>query len=244
MFTSLDSAVQRAHRMVEEGAAIIDIGGESTRPGAMPVSVDEEIQRTAPVIAVLSKTLSVPISIDTQKPEVMRAGIDAGAGMVNDVFALRAPGALKVVRELDVPVCLMHMRGEPRTMQSDPVYSDVTREVLAFLRERLDACRDAGIAAERCLIDPGFGFGKTLDHNMQLLRDLSKFRSLGVPLVIGTSRKSMLGKILGGAPPEGRVFGGITMTVLAVQRGANLIRTHDVRATADALKVLEAAGSA
>jgi dihydropteroate synthase len=237
-FATLDAAVRHAREMVEQGAAIIDVGGESTRPGAAPVSVEQEIERVVPIIAALAPEIGVPISIDTQKPAVMRAAIAAGAGMINDVNALRAPGALEAARDLAVPVCLMHMRGEPRTMQRDPVYRDVVAEVLEFLEQRVAACVAAGIPRARLVVDPGFGFGKSLDHNLTLLRELKRFVALGVPVLVGTSRKSMLAAMLGGAPPEERVFGGIALSVLAVEHGASIIRTHDVRATADALKVL------
>jgi dihydropteroate synthase len=243
-YMGVDDAMRRARTMMEEGAAIIDVGGESTRPGARSVSVDEELERVVPVIAALVRELPVPVSIDTQKADVMRAAIAAGAGFINDVNALRGSGAVEAARQLGVPVCLMHMRGDPRTMQQAPEYTDVTQDVMAFLRDRIDACVRTGIPRDRLVIDPGFGFGKTLQHNIGLLRNLGRFRELHLPMLVGTSRKSMLGTMLGGVPPEGRVFGGIALTVLAVQRGARLIRTHDVRATVDALRALDAVGAA
>lgn len=239
-FVDPDQAFDRAVEMVVQGADILDVGGESTRPGASPVSEQEEIDRVLPVIERISRDLNVPISVDTSKPAVMRAAVAAGAGMINDVLALRAPGALEAASALAVPVCLMHMLGEPRTMQSDPVYGDVTGEVRAFLAERIDACVSAGLPREGLLIDPGFGFGKTLDHNLQLMRELERFKTLGVPLLVGVSRKSMIGAILGGAPTDARLHGSVAAAVMAVERGASVIRVHDVKPTVDAIKVVEA----
>lgn len=236
-FFSVDAALQRALTMVEEGATIIDVGGESTRPGASSVTAAEEIDRVVPVIEALHSKISVPISIDTRKPEVMRAALAAGAGLINDVTALRAPGALQVAAQAGVPVCLMHMLGEPHSMQSNPVYQDVVGEVKAFLAARIAACVAAGIARECLIIDPGFGFGKTLEHNLALLRRLDEFSTLGVPLLIGVSRKSMIGTLLGEAIPQQRVFAGAALTMYALSKGATLIRTHDVRATCDVLKI-------
>ena len=195
-FFSPEAALEQARQMVRDGAAIIDVGGESTRPGAEPVTADEEADRVVPVIRTLATELAVPVSVDTSKPEVMRAAVAAGAGLINDVMALQAPGALEAAREAAVPVCLMHMRGEPRTMQSDPVYGDVVSEVLGFLLQRVQACVDAGIPREQLLIDPGFGFGKTLEHNLRLLRQLERFLQPGLPLLVGISRKSMIGTLL------------------------------------------------
>ncbi len=240
-FASVDVAVARAREMIAEGAAIIDVGGESTRPGAAPVDGATEIDRIVPVISTLAREIHAPISVDTRKPEVMRAAIEAGAHLINDVNALRAPGAMDTVRTLDVPVCLMHMRGEPGTMQAEPTYREVVTEVLDFLRERVDACVAAGIARERMVIDPGFGFGKTVKHNLALLRDLQRFGELGLPLLVGLSRKSSIGKLLDGAPVDERLHGSIALTALAIERGASIIRTHDVRATLDAVKVVTAA---
>jgi len=225
--------------MVEEGAAIIDIGGESTRPGAASVSVQEELNRVIPVIEAICAALPVPVSIDTSKPEVMCAAVDAGAGMINDVRALSVPGALEMAASLGVPVCLMHMLGEPRTMQQDPRYKDVVMEVKAFFEERIVVCEQAGIARRRLLIDPGFGFGKSLSHNLTLLKHLAEFASLGVPVLVGISRKSMIGALLD-APMAQRVYGSVAAAVLAVWNGAAIVRVHDVRATVDALKVCAA----
>jgi len=236
-FFSVNAAVQHALAMVEEGAAIIDVGGESTRPGAAPVGTQEEIDRVVPVIEALRSKIAVPISIDTRKPDVMRAALAAGAGFINDVAALRAPGALHVAAQANVPVCLMHMLGEPHSMQSSPVYRDVVGEVKTFLAERIAACLAAGITRDRLIIDPGFGFGKTLQHNLTLLRRLDEFSALGVPLLIGVSRKSMIGTLLGEAAPQQRVFAGAALAMYALSKGAILIRTHDVRATSDVLKM-------
>ena len=236
-FFSVEAAVQRALTMVDEGATIIDIGGESTRPGAAIIGPQEEIDRVMPVIEALGKQTLVPISIDTRKPEVMRAALAAGAGFINDVTALRTPKALELVAQAGVPVCLMHMLGEPKNMQSKPEYQDVVAEVKAFLIERIAACVSAGITRNRLVIDPGFGFGKTLQHNLSLLRRLDEFAALGVPLLIGVSRKSMLGTLLGNAEPSQRVFAGVALAMYALSKGATLIRTHDVRATNDVLKM-------
>jgi dihydropteroate synthase len=236
-------AVERALQMQAEGAAIIDIGGESTRPGADAVTLDEELRRVLPVIEALQSRLDVPISIDTQKPEVMRAAVAAGAGFINDVNALRAPGALEAAKAAAVPVCLMHMQGEPRTMQAAPHYNDVVGEVTAFLQQRMDVCQQAGIARERLLIDPGFGFGKSLDHNLRLLAGLGQLATLGRPLVVGLSRKSMIGKLLGVGTGE-RLPASIALAVLAAERGATLVRSHDVSATWQALQMAAAVQNA
>ncbi len=235
-FLSVDAALRRARQMIGEGADIIDVGGESTRPGAAAVAEQEELDRVIPVIRGLAEKIPVPLSIDTSKPRVMGEAVAAGAGLINDVKALRAPGALRAASEAKVPVCLMHMQGEPRSMQTAPRYEDVTREVNDFLRERIAACMEAGIAADRLLVDPGLGFGKTLEHNITLMRNLRLFAELGVPVLVGISRKSMLGTLLD-APVDQRLYGGLAAAVLAVARGARLIRTHDVKPTVDALKV-------
>lgn len=235
-FFAPEKAVQHALQMEAEGAAIIDIGGESTRPGAQPVPEADEIRRVVPVIEALQSRLRVPISIDTQKPGVMRAAIRAGAGFINDVNALRAPGALDAAAECGVPVCLMHMQGDPRTMQNDPQYADVVDEVKAFLQQRLSACEQAGIGRARILLDPGFGFGKTVHQNLQLLARLEELDRLGQPLVVGLSRKSMIGKLLGLEVGE-RLPASIALAVLAVERGATLVRSHDVAATWQALQM-------
>ena len=235
-FFSVGAALERALAMQAEGAAIIDIGGESTRPGAAPVSAEDEIRRVVPVIEALQARLTVPISIDTQKPEVMRAAVAAGAGFINDVNALRAPGALEAAVGCEVPVCLMHMQGEPRTMQADPHYDDVVGEVSGFLQQRAAACEQAGIAREHILLDPGFGFGKTLQHNLQLLARLETISALGFPLLVGLSRKSMIGKLLGLDVGE-RLAASIALAVLALERGAALVRAHDVAPTWQALQM-------
>lgn len=238
-FLSVSAALAHAYRMVEAGAAIIDVGGESTRPGALAVPLAEELHRVVPVIRALAAELPVPISIDTAKPEVMRAAVEAGAGFINDVYALRAPGALTMAATLGVPVCLMHMQGEPRTMQQQPSYGDVVAEVGAFLRARVQACRDAGIPDRRLLIDPGFGFGKTVTHNLRLLAALESLRDIGVPLLVGLSRKSFLGALVD-APVSGRLQAGLTAALIAVTKGATIVRTHDVGPTVEALKVYSA----
>jgi dihydropteroate synthase len=238
-FADPDAAIRQAERMAAEGAAIIDVGGESTRPGAAPVSVQDEIGRVVPVIRAIVERFGVPVSIDTSKPEVMQAAVAAGATMVNDVYALRRDGAVAVAASLDAAVCLMHMQGEPRTMQVNPRYADVAGEVAAFLSGRVDACVAAGIERARILLDPGFGFGKTDRHNIELLAGLERVRALGLPLLVGLSRKRTLGNLTG-KPVEGRLAAGIAAAVLAVERGAHIVRTHDVGATLDALKVVAA----
>jgi dihydropteroate synthase len=234
------AALARAWRMVEEGAAIIDVGGESTRPGADAVAEDEELRRVLPVVERLAAELPVPVSVDTSKPGVMRAAAAAGAGMINDVRALRLPGALEVAAAAGVPVVLMHMQGEPGGMQDAPHYGDVTTEVLEFLRQRLADCERGGIPLSRLLVDPGFGFGKTLAHNLELLRRLPAFQTLGVPVLAGLSRKRMVGALLGDAPVEARLHGSVAAAMLAAQGGARLLRVHDVGPTAEALAVLHA----
>jgi len=238
-FLSFDLAMKQAQRMVEEGVAIIDVGGESTRPGAQSVTEAEELDRVIPVIEGIAKNLAVPISIDTSKPNVMKAAVAAGAGMINDVQALRVSGAIEAVADLKVPVCLMHMQGKPRTMQEKPCYGDVLSEVKSFLSQRVNCCIAAGIPREQLLIDPGFGFGKSLDHNLVLLRGLQEFSGLGLPVLVGVSRKSMIGELLD-EPADRRMFGGLAAAVLAAERGARLIRTHDVKPTVDALAVTAA----
>ena len=238
------AAVTHALRMIDEGAGLIDVGGESTRPGAQSVSVEAEIERVVPVIEALAARTKIPISIDTSKPAVMTAAVRAGASMINDVRALREPGAMQAAARTDAAICLMHMQGEPRTMQSDPRYSDVVAEVRDFLRERTEACLASGIAKNRLVVDPGIGFGKRLEHNLALLAGLPAVTALGWPVLIGVSRKSMLGTLLGRAVDE-RVAGGVAMATAAVLAGASIVRTHDVAATVDAVKVavaLRAAG--
>jgi len=237
---TLEAAVAHGLRLAEEGADILDIGGESTRPGAEEVGVEEELRRVIPVIERLAKQTSLPISIDTSKPEVMRAAIAAGAGMINDVYALRREGALEAAAELGVPVVLMHMQGEPRSMQAAPQYDDVVAEVHRFLAERIFAAEMAGIAKKKIVVDPGFGFGKTRDHNLLLLAQLERFAELGVPLLAGLSRKKTIGELTGREDPHDRVHGSVAAHLIAAQRGAKLVRVHDVAATVDALKVWNA----
>ncbi len=232
-------AVGHARRLGREGAAIIDIGGESTRPGAAEVPAGEEIRRVLPVVEAVLRETAATVSVDTAKPEVMAAVIAAGVHLINDVNALRAPGALETCAAGGVGVCLMHMQGTPRTMQDEPRYADVVSEVFDFLAARLEACDAAGIGRERLLIDPGFGFGKTVQHNLELLGHLECFQALGVPVLVGLSRKSMLGALTGRAVDE-RLAGSIALATLAVARGASIIRTHDVAATVDAVKVAAA----
>jgi len=233
-----DAALAHAYRLLEEGADILDIGGESTRPGSLPVSAQEELDRIMPVIEGL-QGIPVPVSVDTTKPEVMRAALTAGASMVNDIAALQQPGALEAVAASKAAVCLMHMKGMPQTMQEQPHYGDVVREVKEFLHARIAAAEAAGIVRERIVVDPGFGFGKTLEHNLALLRNLGEFLELKAPVLAGLSRKSMLGKITG-QDVEQRMPASIAAALLAVQRGASIVRVHDVRETADALKILDA----
>ena len=239
VFLSPEKAIAQALRMTEEGADIIDVGGESTRPGAQPVSAQEEMDRVIPVIEALRGKISLPISIDTSKPDVMRAAVAAGAGFINDVRALRDEGALAAAASLHVPVCLMHMQGEPRRMQENPRYRDAVSDIGDFLRARLQAAQAAGIPAQRLVIDPGFGFGKTLEHNLELLRGLKKLQSLGAPILAGLSRKSLIGKALG-LPVEGRLYASVALALMAVQNGARLVRVHDVGPTVEALRMWQA----
>ena len=237
---SAAAAIAHALKLVEEGADVLDIGGESTRPGAGEVPVEEELRRVIPVIEALAAQVTVPISIDTSKPEVMRAAVAAGAGMINDVYALRREGALDAASELGVPVVLMHMLGEPRAMQAAPQYDDVVGEVHRFLAERIFACEMAGIDKKKLIVDPGFGFGKTAQHNLQLLAQLRRFTELDVPVLAGLSRKRTIGDLTGRDVPAERVHGSVAAHVIAAQNGAKLVRVHDVAATVDALKVWEA----
>lgn len=239
LHATLDSALAHARTMIADGADIIDIGGESTRPGSVPVSDAEEIERVVPLIAALRRESDIVISIDTAKPAVMRAACQAGAELVNDVFALRAPGSLDIVRETGAAVCLMHMQGQPRTMQQAPHYDDVVREVRDFLAQRVAACVAAGIARERICVDPGIGFGKRLPHNLALLRSLTQLGELGCPLLLGVSRKSMFADLLD-RPVAERLPGALAVAAIAVARGVAIVRTHDVRATLDAVRVAQA----
>lgn len=236
---SMDLVLERARQMLDEGADIIDVGGESTRPGATPVSETEELDRVVPVVEALVERLEARVSVDTSSPAVMRESAAAGAFLLNDVRALQRAGALETAAATGLPVCLMHMQGQPETMQQDPQYGDPVTEVRAFLQERIAACAGAGIGSERILLDPGFGFGKSLEHNLTLLRRLGELAELGRPLLVGLSRKSMMAKLLGRDVTE-RLPGSLALAMAAAERGANIVRAHDVGATADALKVLAA----
>jgi dihydropteroate synthase len=240
-FDSLDRAVEHGCALAAEGADLIDIGGESTRPGSRPPTLAEELDRVVPVVEALVRQVPVPLSVDTSRPEVMGAAVAAGASMVNDVRALRSPGALEAAAELGVPVCLMHMQRSPETMQEDPRYRDVVVEVRTFLAQRMRACLDAGIRQEHLVVDPGFGFGKTLTHNVALLASLDAFTGLGVPVMVGLSRKSVLGQLTGRTVGD-RLPGSLAAALVAVQRGASVLRVHDVAATRDVLAVLDAVG--
>jgi len=235
-FEHLDAAIAGAHRLCEEGAAIVDVGGESTRPGADSVSAAVEMARVIPVIEAIRAQCTASISIDTSKPEVMEAAVAAGAAMINDVMALRTPGAVETARDLQVPVCLMHMQGLPRTMQKNPHYDDVVAEVREFLLHRVDACVGAGIDEAKIIIDPGFGFGKTLQHNLSLLAKLDVLVDTGYPVLVGLSRKSMIASMLG-RPVDERVAASAALALIAAQKGAHMVRVHDVAETADALRI-------
>jgi len=235
-----DAAVAHGLRLAGEGADILDVGGESTRPGAQDVPLEEELRRVLPVVERLARETRLPVSIDTSRPEVMRAAVEAGAGMVNDVFALRREDALDTAAALGVPVVLMHMLGEPRTMQQAPDYDDVVGEVHRFLAERIFAAEMAGIPRQRIVVDPGFGFGKTTAHNLQLLAQLERFTGLGVPVLAGLSRKRTIGELTGRDDPRGRIHGSVAAHLVAAQRGARIVRVHDVAATVDALKLWQA----
>jgi dihydropteroate synthase len=238
-FLDPSEAVRQARRLAADGAALIDVGGESTRPGAEPVEAAEEIDRVVPVIEAITAALGVPVSVDTSKPEVMEAALEAGACMVNDVLALRAPGALEVVSASGAAVCLMHMQGIPRSMQADPRYGDVVQDVHHFLSERVAACEAAGMDRARLVIDPGFGFGKTLEHNLALLEGLEDLTRDGLPVLVGLSRKSMIGQITG-RPVADRLAGSVALAALAAERGASIVRAHDVAGTLDAIRIAAA----
>lgn len=235
LFMTPAAALGQAARLIDEGADLLDIGGESTRPGASPVEIGEELDRIMPVLEGLRDS-PVPVSVDTSKPEVMRQAIAGGASMINDVSAFETDGAMEAVAGSDVALCLMHKRGDPRTMQQDPHYQDVVAEVMEYLASRRDAVRAAGVAAERMVVDPGFGFGKNWAHNMTLLRNLDRLTMLHVPIMVGLSRKSMLGKITGREPRD-RVYASVAAALLAAERGAAILRVHDVAATKDGLAV-------
>ena len=236
-FFDASSAIDQAKSMVENGAGIIDIGGESTRPGALAVSAKDELNRVIPVIEALSGQIKVPISIDTSKPEVMEQAVASGASIINDVNALRAEGAIEMAAKLKSDVCLMHMQGIPRTMQDNPSYDDVVEDIKSFFKERIKACELAGINLSSITLDPGFGFGKNLGHNIALLKNLSEFNEFGVSILAGLSRKSMIGTLLGDKDVDSRMIGSVTAALIAVENGANIIRAHDVEETNDALKV-------
>jgi len=238
-FTAAEQAVEHALSLVEEGADVLDIGGESSRPGADPVPQDEELRRVIPVIEGLAGKAGVPLSVDTFKPAVMRAAIAAGADIINDIRALQEPGALQAVAASDAGVCLMHMLGTPQTMQDDPQYADVVAEVRSFLQARAAVCEAAGIAGQRIVLDPGFGFGKRSAHNVALLRELGSLCGLGYPLLVGLSRKSVLGHLTGSSVAE-RLPASIAAVVVAALKGAKILRVHDVKATVDALRVVAA----
>jgi dihydropteroate synthase len=238
-FDQFDAARRHAEQMADDGASIIDIGGESTRPGANKVSESQELDRVLPLIEALRKTVEIPISVDTSKATVMREAVSTGAAIINDVLSLQEPGALSVAAELEVPVCLMHMQGRPRSMQVNPTYDDVASDVVAFLEGRVSQCVAAGISRDLIVVDPGFGFGKTHAHNVELLANLRQLHELELPVLIGLSRKSTLGELTG-RDVDGRLPGSISAAVVAVMKGAQIIRAHDVRETVDALKVVNA----
>ena len=236
--TNVSQALDHALRMIEEGATFIDIGGESTRPGAPDVSLQEELDRTIPVIEAVAKNTSCVISIDTSKADVMREAVKAGAGLINDVRALQEPGALQVAAEAQVPVCLMHMQGQPRTMQQSPEYDDVVNDVGQFLLARTKVCEEAGIAKDKILFDPGYGFGKSLEHNYTLVKHLPSLMKLGYPVLVGMSRKSMIGNLLNRKVDE-RLAGSISLATIVAQMGAQIVRVHDVKETADAVNIVK-----
>lgn len=237
-FFSADKALEQARKLVADGAGIIDIGGESTRPGSEPVPVDEEIRRVLPAIEAISAELDVPVSIDTMKADVMRAAVEAGASIINDVNALRGDNALATAAQLNVPVCLMHMQGTPQSMQKSPHYEDVVGEVIDFLQHRIDACEQAGIVRQNLILDPGFGFGKKARHNLRLMKHLSRLTALGYPVLVGVSRKSIIGAMLNTSVDE-RLAGSLSLASIAVWQGARIIRSHDVKETVQAVKLAE-----
>ncbi|MGB1464919.1 MAG: dihydropteroate synthase [Alcanivorax nanhaiticus] len=238
-FNERDAALRQAEQMLADGAAIIDVGGESTRPGAAPVSEQEELDRVVPVVEVLHQELGALVSVDTSTAAVIRDSAAAGAGLINDVRALRRHGALEAAVASGLPVCLMHMQGEPGNMQDDPQYGDVTAEVMTFLRERISACEAAGISREQLLVDPGFGFAKSMSHNLTLMREMAALQALHLPILIGVSRKSLFGKVLGREVNE-RLPGSLAAAVMCVERGAAIVRAHDVRETVDAVRFAHA----
>ncbi|KPC34679.1 Dihydropteroate synthase [Pseudomonas syringae pv. cilantro] len=242
-YSQLDEALRHAESMVRAGATLIDVGGESTRPGARPVSAQEEVERVAPIVEIIARELDVIISVDTSTPEVMLETAALGAGLINDVRSLQRPGALEAVASTGLPVCLMHMLGEPGAMQDDPHYQDLVGEVSAFLLERMQQCMAAGIARHQIILDPGFGFAKTLAHNLSLFRHLDALHALGQPLLVGVSRKSMIGAVLN-RPVDQRLFGGLALAALAMTKGAKILRVHDVAETADVVRMIAAVEAA
>jgi dihydropteroate synthase len=241
-YTQIESALLRAHQMISEGADIIDIGGEATNPGATPLSLQEESDRVLPVIERLRSESNIFISVDTSQPSIMQAAIAHGANMINDVRALQLPNALQTVAKLNVPVCMMHMQGTPATMQDNPTYKDVVKEVKAFLMGRVAQAQSVGVLSENIFIDPGIGFGKRLTHNLLLLNSITELRSLGFPILVGMSRKAMLGELLK-TPPQGRLAGSLALVAHTFLQGAAIFRVHDVKETVDVIKVLQALGS-
>ncbi|WP_298611956.1 dihydropteroate synthase [uncultured Thiothrix sp.] len=239
-FYSLDAALHQTEAMIQAGVDIIDIGGESTRPGAQDVSLDEELERVLPIIAAIRERFAVPISVDTSKPEVMRAALQYKVEIINDIRALQEAGSLEVCAQAEALICLMHMQGQPRTMQQAPHYEDVVREVGEFFHGRIEACIQAGIARERLILDPGFGFGKNLEHNLTLFRNLQSFAAFKLPLLVGVSRKAMIGALLNGRPASERMQGSVAAAVMAAVKGAKIVRVHDVAATVEALKIAQA----
>lgn len=240
-FDSTEKAFDQARKLIGAGADILDIGGESTRPGSLQVDLETEIERTVPLIRAIRDVSDIPISIDTSKPGVMQAAVEAGASMVNSIWALRLDDSMRVAAELDVPVCLMHMQGSPETMQQNPHYDDVVNEVQGFLADCIELALNAGIRQENIIIDPGFGFGKTIEHNLLLLQSLPEFRNLGVPVLVGLSRKSMIGTILD-KPVEQRLYGSLAVATMAAMLGADILRVHDVIETVDVVKMVSALG--
>lgn len=242
-FDTIESAFQHAQQLIGDGVDILDVGGESTRPGSAFVGLEQELDRTIPLIKAIREVSKIPISIDTNKPEVMKQAVDAGATLINSISALQLENSLAVAAELEVSVCLMHMQGTPKTMQKNPIYTDVVAEVIEFLQLRIDAAVKAGIKRDNIIVDPGFGFGKTLQHNLQLLNSLHEFKSLGVKLLVGMSRKSMIGAILD-KPVDQRLYGSISSAVIAAMLGADIIRVHDVSETVDAIAIVNALNNA
>jgi dihydropteroate synthase len=236
---SVAAAVDRAAQMVAEGASFIDVGGESTRPGADAVSVDEELSRVVPVIEALRARFEVAVSIDTSTPQVITVAAQAGAGLINDVRALQRKGALEAAADTGLPICLMHIQGEPKTMQQEPYYDDLFADISDYFSQRIAACEAVGIARDKLILDPGFGFGKTLQHNLLLLKDMQRLQSFDLPILVGMSRKSMIGNTLN-KPVDERLYGGLAVAVMALERGAGIVRTHDVAPTVDALAMAHA----